>query len=98
MTDYYLQVVKPGVCICLDTDVGYYHNFEVGDVLLITMDIHSGPTLKHKGFSISDPHFILDWDKVQSVRLSISGCLLKGVMIDMTVSINRELKLNQIGI
>ena len=35
MTKYYLEVMREGVSICLDTDVQYHHHFNVGDVIYI---------------------------------------------------------------
>lgn len=117
MTSYYLEILKEGLSICLDSDVAYYHYFKVGEILRFSMDLKSGPILTSiinyndisekdipirdrngQRLYIKDPQFILDWDKVHSVRLSISSCLLKGIMSDMTISIDRDRKLRELGI
>ena len=45
MVNYYFEVMKDNVSICLDSDIGYHHHFKIGDVLLIIMDDDLGITL-----------------------------------------------------
>jgi hypothetical protein len=46
----------------------------------------------------SGPEFVLDWDKMQSARISIAGCITKGMMVDITKQVDRDFKLKQLGI
>lgn len=102
MSKYYLSVVKNNVSICLDSDVQYHHHFKVGDVILVEYDIKS-TTLIFGGCSrnyslTSGPEFVLDWDKIKSVRMSIASCITKGIMADITKQVDRDFKLKQLGI
>jgi hypothetical protein len=103
MTKYYLSVLKDNVSICLDSDVHYHHQFKIGDVIFVEYDIKSGSTLMFNGMSLhysltSGPEFTLDWDKMQSARISIAGCITKGIMVDITKQVDRDFKLKQLGI
>jgi len=97
MTVYYLEVMKGGVSICLDTDVHYYHHFDIGDIITIHMYSDKGPKVVF-GKVEYDAEFTIDWDKMTSVRLTIAGCFTKGYLVDITKLINRQEKLNKLGI
>ena len=98
MTKYYLEVMREGVSICLDTDVHYHHQFKIGDVIPIHMYSDKGPKVVFGGYSEYDAEFTLDWDKTSSARLSVANCITKGYLVDVTKSIERQEKLNQLGI
>jgi hypothetical protein len=98
MTNYYLEVMREGVSICLDTDVQYHHEFKVGDIIPIHMYSDKGPKVVFGGYSEYEAEFTLDWDKAFSVRLTVAGCITKGYMVDVTKSVHRQEKLNQLGI
>ena len=103
MTKYYLEVVKNNVSICLDTDVQYHHEFNIGDIILVEYDIKGKTTLIFDVMSMSysitfGAEFIIDWDKTCSMRLSIAGCITKGYMVDVTKNVQREEKLKTLGI
>ena len=98
MTKYYLEVMREGVSICLDTDVHYHHQFKIGDVIPIHMYSDKGPKVVFGGYSEYDAEFTLDWDKTSSVRLTVAGCITKGYLVDVTKGVNRQEKLNQLGI
>lgn len=102
MTKYYLEVIKPNISICIDTDIHYHHQFKIGDIILVEYDIKS-TTLKFSGVSCyysltSGPEFTLDWDKIQSARLSIATLITKGYAVDVTKNVDRDFKLRQLGI
>lgn len=107
MTKYYLEVMREGVSICLDTDVHYHHHFKVGDIIPIHMYSDKGPKVVFGGYTEYDGEFTIDWDKTSSARLSVAGCLAattssgfitKGYLVDVTKGVNRQEKLNQLGI
>ena len=59
--------------------------------------------LKFSGMSChysltSDPEFTLDWDKIRSARLPIYTLITKGYAVDVTKNVDREFRLNQLGI
>ena len=69
---------------------------------MVEYDIKS-TILRFDGMSIqysiaNSPEFLLDWDKTVSARLTVAGCITKGYMVDVTKNVNREWKLNQLGI
>ncbi len=97
MTEYYLQVLKDNISICLDTDVRYYHNFDLNDVIKIHMYSDKGPKVVFGKYEY-DAEFTLDFDKVNSARLSIASLISKGFMVDITKNIHRDNKLKQLGI
>ena len=98
MTKYYLEVMKSGVSICLDTDVQYHHHFKVGDIINIHMYSYSGPKVVIGGRVEYDAEFTIDWNKTSSARLTVAGCITKGYLSDVTKGVNRQEKLNQLGI
>jgi hypothetical protein len=98
MTKYYLEVMREGVSICLDTDVQYYHQFGVGDIIPIHMYSDKGPKVVFGRSSEYDAEFTLDWNKTFSARLSVAGCITKGYLVDVTKNVDRDIKLNQLGI
>ena len=98
MTKYYLEVIKDNVSICLDTDVQYHHEFKIGDIIYINMYSDKGPKVVFGGYSEYNAEFKIDWDKTCSMRLSVAGCITKGYLADVTKNVDREFKLNQLGI
>lgn len=97
MTVYYLEVFKDNVSICLDTDVHYYHRFNTGDVITIHMYNYKGPKVV-LGKVEYEAEFTIDWDKVQSAKLTVVGCINIGYLVDVTKLIHRQEKLNKLGI
>ncbi len=98
MTKYYLEVMREGVSICLDTDVQYHHHFKVGDIIPIHMYSDKGPKVVFGVYTEYDAQFTLDWDKKTSARLSIANLITKGYLVDVTKNLERDIKLNQLGI
>ena len=105
MTKYYLEVMREGVSICLDTDVQYHHRFNVGDVIPIHMYSDKGPKVIFGGRVEYDAEFTLDWNKaiynkhyVKGVRLTVATCISKGYMVDITKNVHRDEKLKSLGI
>ena len=98
MTPYYLQVIKDNLSICLDTDIGYHHQFKIGDIITIHMYSDKGPKVVFGGWSEYDAEFTMDWTKKSSARLSIAGCITKGILVDITKQVDRNFKLEQLGL
>jgi hypothetical protein len=98
MTKYYLQVLKDNLSICLDTDIRHYHQFEIGDIINIHMYSDKGPKVVFGGQAEYDAEFTLDWNKTSSARLSVAGCITKGILADITKNIHRDEKLKSLGI
>lgn len=98
MTKYYLEVLKDNVSICLDSDIRYYHQFEIGDIINIHMYSDKGAKVVFGGYAEYDAEFTLDWDKRNSARLSIASCIDKGILVDITSQVDRNFKLEQLGI
>jgi hypothetical protein len=45
-----------------------------------------------------EAEFTIDWDKVQSVKLTVVGCINTGYLVDVTKLVHRQEKLNSLGI
>ncbi len=98
MTKYYLEVLKPNISICIDSDISYYHQYEVSDVILIYMYPDKGPKVILGSNAEYDAIFTIDWNKPPSARLSIAGCLTKGYIADISINVERQDKLKKLGI
>lgn len=104
MSNYYLHINTDRLSIELDSDVKYHHYFSKGDILTInfTNDINSTATvikeLNNKKFGNYNAIFTLDWDSINSSRLSIMQCISMGHMSDITKSIERNNKIEELGI
>ena len=98
MTRYYLEVLKEGLSICLDTDIHYHYEFKIGEIIHINMYSDKGPKLVFGTVEYYVHEFTIDWTKTSSARLDIGSCITKGYMRDITISVYREKKLNQLGI
>jgi hypothetical protein len=98
MTKYYLEVLKDDVSICLDTDIRHYHQFKIGDIINIHMYSDKGPKVVFGGYAEYDAEFTLDWNKTCSARLSVATCITKGILVDITPQVDRNFKLEQLGI
>ena len=99
MTRYYLEVIKEGLSICLDTDIQYHHEFKIGDIIYINAypykNIHSNKVVF--GPFEYNAQFTLDWTKTSSVGLGVTNCITKGYLKDVTIQMLREKKLNQLS-
>jgi hypothetical protein len=94
MTRYYLEVLKDNLSIDIDTDVNYHHPFKTRDIIPINMYSTGAKVVLHN--SEYDAIFTLDWTKTASSRWSIAGCITKGYLRDITIQIERDMKLNLI--
>lgn len=95
---YYLQIVKDDVSILVDSDVGYHHQFKIDDVIEIVMHDDLGVSLNIHGWIIQNPKFTIDWDKKDWKQLSIASSVMNGYMMDITKGVERDNKLEQLGI
>ena len=97
MTKYYLQVLDKDLSICLDSDVHYYHEFAVGDILTIEMWSDRGPKIKF-GKVEYDAVFTWKWNTTGSKRLTIAGAISSGMLVDIALAVIRESKLKSLRI
>jgi hypothetical protein len=97
---YHLQVLKKGVSVLLDSDINYFHHFDVDDIISIeyTIDSLSIIKLNSNSMVIKSPYFVINWDSSESLNLSISGLILENYISDITEMVLREEKLNLLGI
>ena len=97
---YYLQIVKDNVSILVDSDVGYHHHFKIDDVIEVVMDDNLGVSLNIHGCVIRKfgARFTIDWDKKDYQQLSIASSIMKGYMIDITKGVERNRKLDELGV
>lgn len=98
MNRHYLEVVKEGLSIEIDSDINYHHQFKIGDIIDINMypykNINSNKVLF--GTVEYNAIFTLDWTKTSSVRLDVNSCITKGYLRDITIQKVREKKLEQL--
>jgi hypothetical protein len=97
MTKYYLEVASDKLSICLDTDINYYHHFKLGDLLLIEFGLDT-VLLKFGHMTIKNPEFTENWDSIKSSILSISSCVSSGRLVDVSLQVERQDKLKQLGL
>ena len=103
----YFEIIKEGISICLDSDINYYHHFEVGEILCISN--YFNPTLEYiinKDSKWKTCHkfeyFVREWSSTNSQNWTIPSCIYQGYFKDVTegvvLSRVRERKLKEIGI
>jgi hypothetical protein len=97
MTCYYLQVLEPNLSICLDSDVNFYHHYEVGDVIKIHMYSDKGPKVPF-GHMEYNAEFTHCWDSYKSNKLTVASVLKLQYMVDITKMVERNNKLSELGI
>jgi hypothetical protein len=91
---HYVEVLQTGMSICLDSDTAYYYNFEIGDILGIKMK-HGEPLI----ISINDANLEIKANFILNDRHSnINYLLLEDYLVEITNSIERNLKLKELGI
>jgi hypothetical protein len=95
--------MREDLSICLDTDIHYHHHFKIGDII----PIHIYPYKPYKNIYSNkvvfgtieyNAIFTLDWNKTCSATLTLDDCITKGYLTDVTKNVDREWKLNQLGI
>jgi hypothetical protein len=79
---------------------GYYKNLKSGSILEVEFseNIIKLIRIDKIQFPIVNPVFYLNIEKVDSKRLTISSLISLRKMVDVTDSINRQKKLEQLGI
>jgi hypothetical protein len=99
---YYLKVISNQVSFLDDSDIGYYQNLKSGSILEVEFDTNTNTVklirIDEVRFLIVNPVFYLSIEKVDSRRLTISSLISLRKMVDVTESINRQKKLEQLGI
>ena len=94
---YYLQIVKDNVSILVDSDVGYHHHFKIDDVIEVVMDDNLGVSLNIHGCVIQNPIFTVIQSAIPN-GFTIASVVMKGYMIDITKEVERNRKLDELGI
>lgn len=98
---YYLEVISDGISLLIDSDVGYYENLKPGSILEAEFDTSHGIKLiqiDEVRLQIVNPIFYIDVEKTETKRLTVSSLISLRKMADVTDSINRQKKLEQLGI
>lgn len=92
---YYFQVLVDNLSVCLYRETAYYHHFKKDEII------------KFRGLSfiiIDDvkhlfDRFILDWDKTYSASSpGIAYFIDVNKIVDITIQIEREQKLKELGL
>jgi hypothetical protein len=96
MTDYYLEVNDNNLKLIVSLSQ-YELPIKRGDVILLKFDI-STTCVKFGGKIYTHPQFKL-CERGNSIKsLSIANAISNGYLFDITQQINREEKLNQLGL
>lgn len=99
---YYLEVIKEGLSICLDSDINLYHHYEVGDIieldykLEIYLNRNEPSYLYFNNLKVKYDGLTIDWGKINQKRLSITSCINSKYIVDITKNVEREEKINKI--
>jgi|688.fasta_scaffold1752568_2 hypothetical protein len=98
MIKYYLEIVKENIFIELDSKTN--HQFQIGDLFLIEYDLTKTVLTLNKSGEIikfNNPSFLII-KGYESFNLSIAVAITQGYIVDVTLQINRNKKLNQLGL
>lgn len=97
---YYLEVISNEVFFLVDSDVGYYQKLKSGSILEVEFDTNTIKLIRidEVRFTIVNPVFYLNLEGVNPKRLTISSLVSLRKMVDVTDSIKRQKKLEQLGI
>jgi len=106
----YFQIMKSGLSYELDSDIHYYHHFKIGELIvcnmvkdLITYDNFHNPNWDN-GVSLyrntyqGNKVFTLNWDSTKSQKIDLIESIKDEYLVDVTKCVNREWKLELIGI
>ncbi len=101
--NYYLEILTDNISTLIDGDVGYYHKFNTGDIITIFHTHNELKLIEVEGdkkmtFNLASPVFYVSHDNLEVKKMAISSLILNKNVIDVTESILREKKLNQLGI
>ena len=105
MGKYYLEVIKKNLSFELDSDIHYFYNFEIGDIICLEFDGRKS-TLKFiqnsegiMKLNYDNPYFKSNWDKVDgNSRLYIKDAVDSGYLVDTTIQKLRDEKIKSLGI
>ena len=104
MSNLCVEVLYKNISFAIDTDIGYYEHFKPVDIIEVTANridlIRDGKInlITVGDFYNSSIQFTVDWDMNTSTRMSIWGLIKKDFMRDITNTINRDRKLEELGI
>lgn len=93
---YYLEVIKEGLSICLDSDINLYHHFKLGDIIELDYKLNEPSYLYFNNSKIKYDGLTIDWGKINQKRLSIASCINAKYIVDITKNVEREEKINKI--
>ena len=103
----YLEVIKDGLSIELDSDIHYYHHFKVGEIITVeinkdSMVLASIVTILfdiNQSIGVYGRNLLkINWDSIKSESLSINDSIDRGYLIDITKNVDRNKKLELLGI
>ncbi len=98
MIKYTIEVVKEGLSIKLDSEI--IHQFKVGELFLIEYDLTKTIltfSINGRDFKINQPYFFIEL-KDNFSATSIASGFKKGYIIDVTLQVDRNNKLKQLGL
>lgn len=102
----FLEVIKENVSLLIDSDVGYYHTFEIGDIIeqdIYNLKLNEGTILLRGYYTKEIARKIFSVQKFYggvpvSVRVNIWKLIELGYVLDITKLVLRNKKIEELGI
>lgn len=97
---YYLEVIKNGLSVPIDTDIGCYKDVRLGDIICLSFDGNSTELISVNDYklNIKNIYFVHNRFQVNSKRLNIIDAINSLFLVDISVSKIRNDKLKKLGI
>jgi len=93
------EVVVKDLSVLIDSDRGYYHHFNIGDILHFKINREYPILILNLGeHELYNPSIIINWSKSNWKKIDIYEAVNKVLIVDITTKMNREFKLKQLGI
>ena len=102
------EVVVKDLSVLIDSDRGYYHHFNIGDILQFKIKLRDDFKKEDKEYPILilnlgehelyNPSIIINWSKSNWKKIDIYEAVSKVLIVDITTKMNREFKLKKLGI
>lgn len=110
---YYLQAISDNISVEIDSDIDYYEHFKAGDIIHIELDIKK-TLIQIKGIDregnfnsklINNPRFVIceiqsrgDWETTDIKKVTINEAIELGHLSDITKMVERNKKIENLGI
>ena len=102
----FLEVIKENISLLIDSDVGYYHTFEIGDIIeqnIYDVKLNERTILLRGDYTKEIVQYTIRHAKFYggvpvSARVSIWKLIELGYVLDITKQMLRNKKIEELGI